>query len=374
MNLQSSRTHSSWANFRFTFAIASGLLLSSFTATAELSAEDAAPFYGAMLSAEHATVARLKELKAAGVNAIAIPIHNDEPSRASETRAFKRIQDAGLALCFWIEVARCPELAEAHPEWMASLQGHPEWRRLFKETPPAGEGEVAKTYPWVPILNKEPFAAQLSRITTLLKNRPTPKTIFLNDIQGAPSACGCGHHLCRWTSDYGKLRTTTPLGNRAPADFLTALKKLEPTVELVPVWTTECEKHDGDKDGLCHGVSCFDGICWKAWTEQLMPVVRQSRTLGVLLPYKEFQRDLSIYGPKAGWITHAVESFQTMPRRYQKKPIEPSQLLAVLQGWDVTDKEIAIQIDVAQAAGVQRLLVAHDKIDQGWTPQITKVR
>ncbi len=352
-----------------------GVLFAATNAAFPSRAQDAAPqFHGALLSAEAVTPKRLHKLKAAGVNAIALPIHDAPSARAAESRASERIHESGLRLGFWIEVARAPELAEAHPAWMASLQGHTEWRRLFKGTPLPGDGEVVKTYPWVPILNQEPFDGQLSRIKKLLKDRPKPTAIFLNDLQGAPSACGCGHHLCRWTSDYGKLRATTPLGNQAPADFAAAVRKLSPQSEIIPVWTTECEEHDGAKDGLCAGVRCFRGKCWEAWTEQLAATATQCRTIGALLPYKEFQRNLTIYGPRAGWIAQALKSFQTMPERYQAPPIPATRLLAVLQGWNVTDHELAAQMTAAKAAGVQGILVAYDKIEQGWTPRIIKMQ
>jgi hypothetical protein len=335
--------------------------------------QEPAPFHGALLSAEQVTESRLGVLKSSGVNAITLPIHNNADSREAERRACERIQNSNLSLYFWVEVARSPELANAHPDWMASLQGHTEWRRLFKSPPSAAVGEVVKTYPWVPILNKEPFAGQLSRIATLLQDRPTPDGVFLNDIQGAPSACGCGNHLCRWTSDYGKLRTTTPLSNDAPARFVAAVKKLVPHSDVIPVWTTECEEHDGAEDGLCAGVGCFKGICWKAYTAQLMPVANENKSLGVLLPYRSFQRDLPIYGPPAGWITHAVKSFEIMPGRHNGQPIPPSRLTAVLQGWDVTEDEISNQIEVARQAGVNRVLIAYSRIEQSWQPKIVNV-
>ena len=105
-----------------------------------------------------------------------------------------------------------------------------------------------------------------------------------------------------------------------------------------------------------------------------MPVAEQSQTLGVLLPYRAFQRDLRIYGEPAGWITHAVKSFQTMPVRHHGDPIPPSRLIAVLQGWDVTDEQVDIQIDVATRTGVAGFLVAYAKIEQGWQPRILKVK
>ena len=50
----------------------------------------------------------------------------------------------------------------------------------------------------------------------------------------------------------------------------------------------------------------------------------------------------------------------------------PSHLIAVLQGWDVTDQQVALQIDVAEKAGVAGILVAYTKIEQGWQPKIVK--
>ena len=282
-------------------------------------------FRGAMLSAEQSTESRLRSLDSAGIQAVALQLHGGVDSREIERQACERILQSNLEFHYWVEVARCPELADAHPAWMASLQGHSEWRRLFKDPPTARDDEVVKTYPWVPILNSEPFQGQLLRLRELLADRPQPKGVFLNDLQGAPSACGCGNHLCRWTTDYGKIRTNTPLSNDAPAKFVAAIEKSLPQSAVIPVWTTECEEHDGAKDGLCAGVGCFKGTCWRAYTAQLMPVARQCQTLGVLLPYRAFQRDLPLYGEQAGWISHAVRSFQIMPVRHHR--------LDSLQNW-----------------------------------------
>ncbi|MDA1051958.1 MAG: hypothetical protein O3C40_15945 [Planctomycetota bacterium] len=334
--------------------------------------QQAEPFRGALLSADQVSPSRLSALQAAGIQAIALQLRGDPDSRITERQACERIQQSNLALYYWIEVARCPELADAQPAWMASLQGHSEWRRLFESPPTPRDDEVVKTYPWVPILNEEPFQGQLRRVQKLLEDRPQPKGVFLNDLQGSPSACGCGNHFCRWTADYGKIRTATPLNNDAPAAFVAAVEKLLPQSTVVPVWTTECEEHDGAKDGLCAGVGCFKGICWKAYTQQLMPVAKRSPMLGVLLTYREFQRDLPIYGQQAGWITHAVKSFQTMPAIHDGDPIPSSRLIAVLQGWDVTDEQVASQIDVASSAGVAGYLVAYAKIEQDWQPRILK--
>ncbi len=61
----------------------------------------------------------------------------------------------------------------------------------------------------------------------------------------------------------------------------------------------------------------FNGICWKAYTRQLMPVAATSKRLAVLALYKEFQRDIPHYGgDEAGWIEFAIKTFETMPPRH----------------------------------------------------------
>ncbi|MHC4875791.1 MAG: hypothetical protein ACYTGL_04785 [Planctomycetota bacterium] len=357
-------------------AVSTSLLLLVFSDSAPGEAaqtQDTQPFRGALLSADQATEKRLGDLKDDGFNAVVLPLHGGDQRRV-EQAACDRVREAGLELHYWVEVAHCPELADEHPDWMASLQGHPEWRRLFSDPPTPKDGEVVKTYPWVPILSREPFDGQLRRVGRLLANRPPADGVFLNDLQGAPSACGCGNHLCRWTTDYGKRRTTTPLTNDAPSRFVAEIEKLLPKSEVIPVWTTECEEHDGADDGLCAGVGCFKGICWKAWTEQLMPVARQSRRVGALVPYRAFQRDLPIYNKPAGWIAEAMKTFRTMPARYKQPGVSAARLLAVVQGWDVSDAQIEQQIAVATAAGAGGHLVAFSEIDQSWKPRLHRLR
>lgn len=328
---------------------------------------------GALIRASATDGQRLRELKTSGTNTVVFPLRKGEGEREAVRAAVARAERAGLAVAYWIEVARSPELARKHPGWMASLQTHQEWRRFFPKARRPQANEVAKTYPWVPILSREPFQAQRERVLALLANVPAPKLIFLNDIQGAPSACGCGNPVCRWTSDYGKRRTTTPLGDEAPALFVKAIQDASPEAEVIPVWTTECEEHDGSEEGLCAGVGCFGGICWKAYTRQLMPVSVTCKRLAVLAPYKEFQRDLPLYGPaEASWISFAIRTFQTMPPRHQGKAIPAARIMAVVQGWDVSEQEIKAQQAAAANAGANGCVVAYEKIEQSWSPKIVK--
>ncbi len=321
-----------------------------------------------LLAAPQATAERLRTLQAEGNNAVVLKLSATDG--APELAAAKRIQKVGLALYYWIEIGRSPALADAHPEWMASIQTHQEFRKSFPNLPPLKDGEVVKTYPWVPVLYQETFPVHLQHVQQLLADKPVPRGIFLNDLQAAPSACGCGHHLCRWTTDYGKILTATKLPADGAAKFVAAVKRLAPQAKVIPVWATECE--EPDKDTLCNGVGCFNGACWKEFTAQLTPVAAEVETLAALLPYRALQRDLPHYGPTAGWITQALKSFSTMPARYQAKPVAPGRLIAVLQGWEVTPAQVQAQIARTHEAGAAGYVVSLMPIEQGWEPRIMK--
>lgn len=332
------------------------------------------PFRGALLSVETATADHLAVLKKDGYTSVVLQIQSTAENPIKEViAASKRISSAGLELGYWLEIAHCPDLADAHPLWMASLQGHPEWRRFFKEIPFPKEGETIKNYPWVPILYEESFAAHLARVKKLLAELPPAKHLFLNDLQGSPSACGCGNPVCRWTADYGPVVTATKLGDDAAARFVGEVKKLVPKeTAVVPVWTTECEEHDKEKDALCAGVGCFKGICWKAYTKQLMPVAKDSPQIGVLLLYKEFGQDTPAYKEPAGWVQHSLAGFAQMPPKNGGKAIGPERLIAVLQGTGVTERQLADQIARVQDARCPNYLVAFAKIDQSWKPKLIR--
>lgn len=328
-----------------------------------------------LLSVDEIAVTDLEELKVAGSNAIVLSL-DDHHDKDTQTAAAEAVLSAELELSYWIEVARCPSLADDHPEWMASLQGHQEWRRLFKNPPQAegGDSVVLKNYPWVPILYQEAFDAHLSRIGLLLKDMPSVTRVFLNDLQGAPSACGCGNTLCRWTADYGPIKTATPLRDDAAARFVASVKSLVPDSDIIPVWLTECEEHDGASDGLCAGVGCFNGICWKAWTAQLKPLAAESRQIAALLPFREFQREADLYGGTAAWVSTGLKFFQTMPQRHATQPVAAKRLIAILQGWNVTEAEITAQKAHVTDAGAAGYVVARNKIDQSWQPKLYRLQ
>ena len=105
-----------------------------------------------------------------------------------------------------------------------------------------------------------------------------------------------------------------------------------------------------------------------------MPVAEQNEQLAVLLPFRELQRDLPVYGGPGGWIQHAVRSFQTKPPQHGGEAIAPMRLITVLQGWDVERGEVAAQIEAADAVGAGGYLVSYQRIDQDWEPRAFKYR
>jgi hypothetical protein len=326
-------------------------------------------FRAVLTNSVSVTSKRLNQWREAGFKAIVLElVATDRAGSEAEARAATAIRQSEFDLFYWIEIGRCPPLADSNPQWMGSLQGHQEWRRHFPDVREPQANEVVKCYPWVPILYQESFNAHLKRVQSLMEGKPRPQGIFLNDLQGVPSACGCGNTLCRWTADYGDKLTATPLGDEAAARFVSEVGKSNPGIEIIPVWVTECEQ--ADQDNFCCGVGCFEGICWRAYTRQLMPLARRSARIGVLVPFRSFRRDLDRFEKPAGWINHSLSTFQTMPPRRGGTRIDPSRLIAVLQGWDVTPAEIGAQIDRVAESDAGGYIVAFVEIVQSWTPRI----
>jgi len=326
---------------------------------------------GVLLAANQITAAQLKAFEKEGLNA-AVLILGDEASAEENQTAAERIEKAGLHLYYWIEIARNPQLAQAHPEWMASIQTHEEWRRHFPNFPKPATNQVVKNFPWVPALYEETFPVHLQRVEALIEDLPKPKGIFLNDLQGAPSACGCGNHFCRWTTDYGPIQTAKRLPNDAAAKFVAAVAKLASGAKIIPVWTTECAEHD--KQRACGGVGCFEGACWREYNAQLQAVAKQVESIGVLLPFRDFPGKESRSGADAEWQETALKSFtEVLPKR-DGEAIPENRLISILQGWDMTPNQVQAQIQRNEAAGVAGLVVARSRIEQGWEPRMFTLR
>ena len=334
-------------------------------------AEPSASLRAVLLDPQSFDDVRAMTLRTANFNAVVLRVNDDsDAARGEIRRAMERAKRCELPCSLWIEVARCPTLADERPELMASLQGHPEWRRFYPRSLEPRDDEVVKNYPWVPILSREGFDAQLARVTKLLERLPTPDALYLNDLQGAPSACGCGHPLCRWTADYGPKVTSKKLGPDAAAQFVAAVQKATRIPRVIPVWATECEAHD--KQTLCAGIGCFEGLCWKESTKQLTPLAERAEPIALLLPFRAFDRDLPTYRDRAGWIREAIELMQTQPIRHRGTPVPPERLISVLQGWDVTHREVMAQIAQSQLAGAGGYIISQISIDQSWEPRVVR--
>lgn len=286
--------------------------------------------------------------------------------------AARIVLEAQDHVSYLIEVARVPDIAKKHPDLMSSLQGHPEWRRFYPSFPKVKGDEVVKTFPWIPILHQEGMDLHLKRINVILSELPAPKTVWLNNIQGAPSSCGCGNTLCRWTSDYGPKKTTTVIGDDAPGQFLGKLAGSHKNIKFIPIFYPECE--EGDKPHFCAGVGCYKGICWKAWSRQITGIAKHSRLIGAAAFFKDLDRTDPKYGKQGDWAQMAVEQFRTMPPKSGKTAWPGDRVISVLQGWNVTENQIENQIQASRTAGAKGHLLVKTKLDQSWRPMAFKYK
>ena len=316
----------------------------------------------------------VKKLADAGATALVIEL-NEKSTAADFEKATRFAQKNKLGLYGWIEVARNPEMARQHPDWMASLGFHDDWRKRFPDFPKAGDNDVVKVWPWVTIWYEEAYQAQLARVKKLLAAAPAGlKGLYLNDIQGAPSSCGCGNDQCRWAQDYHIASTATKrAAPDTPAQFVAEVRKLMPNTPVIPVWCIECEEIDQDYSrpgtGYCGGVGCFKGLCWKEYFKQLAPVLKETdNALAVAALSREFRRDAQVYEGTPGWIGAAIDTFRTMPPRHDLPAVPASALQLVLQGWDDNSDRLTAELARAEEAGCRRTIVSLIKVDQSWRP------
>ena len=311
--------------------------------------------------------------------AAVVVVLDDADDAAALQKAAKGIRDQNLDLYFWIEVGRNPALAREHPRWMASLGSHDDWRRRFPAVRPLEKGEVAKAWPWVPIRYREAYEAHQVRMGRLLARAPQSyRGVLLNDLQGGPASCGCGNLQCRWATDYGVPSTATKLAEtEAAARFVAQVRDAHRDKEIIPVWTTECEKEDlplsklpqgSWSTGYCGTVPCLD-YCRKRFAEQWTALQSDRRaSTGLLLLHREFQRDRKEYGGPATWLTAATE----MMLKQGKDPLLPHRFWFVVQGYDVPVGEETEVRRVAARSGPGVVLIARTRIDQSYEPRIIR--
>lgn len=320
------------------------------------------------------TAAAVGEWKKEGFKGVVVVL--EEGTNEADYRAVaRRVADAALDLYWWIEVARNPKLAVAHPKWMASLGSHPDWMKRFPNSPEPIADEVAKAYPWVPIGYREAFDAHLQRIEGLLKRVPEgAKGVLLNDLQAGPSSCGCGNLLCRWAIDYHVRPTATKLeGDFTAAKFVAQVRQRAGKQTVIPVWTTECEEADLPANkrqgkagtGLCGTVPCATGACPESFANQWSALLSVNEgPIGLLAVHTALERtQTQLGGPQ--WVTDAI----AYPN--DTVPMHKGTTIARDRLWVVVEESAR---EVAAKAGVGAVIVARAKIDQSFEPRIVSTK
>jgi hypothetical protein len=277
----------------------------------------------------------------------------------------------------WMEVGRCPLLADEHPLWMASLGMHTDWQEKFPNSKRPADGEVAKAYPWVPIGYQSTFAAHLARIEKLLERAaPDYRGLLLNDLQGGPAACGCGNVRCRWALDYHVPATAgEQVGDDAAARFLRRVGQLTPNKELIPIWTTECEALDlpgaSHGTGLCGKVKCATTTCPQAFARQWQALIEgHEGTIGLLALHRELQQPGPRDRPNAAWVASPLEYVEQIARANELERIAPERLWIVVEGQDLHVAEAQAVRDTVLRQRPAMVVVARVRIDQSYEPRI----
>jgi len=351
--------------FRTTAALITYFPLALLVLWNEVEADEVRPAVrGVLVRPERVMPEFLAAWKARGTTAIVVPL--DEATKPRWEKIARAVEQAGMTLWPWVEVARNPALADAHPEWMAAIGGHhDDWRRRFPKARSVRPGEVMKAWPWVPIGYAPAFDAHRERLKKLLGDLPgTWSGVFLNDLQAGPSSCGCGNDQCRWALDYGSSSTAvkTP-GDDAAARIVSELVERHPGKIIVPVWVTECEPEDlpdaKGGTGLCGGVPCAKGDCWPQYVRQWNPLLKATGgPIALGLWPETFRRD------PARWIERDLALFQTPPRG--GTPLDSAKTIAVVQAWDLPEASVdAIAGRIKHSGWV----LALDPIDQAWEPR-----
>jgi Protein of unknown function (DUF3179) len=345
------------------------------------------PVRGAIVAAAAVTDSSAAEWARQGFRFVVVTLDDLAAADATAQRRIARsVAAASLELYYWIEVARNPRMADAHPEWMASLGVHDDWHEQFPSARfPQRPGEVAKAWPWVPIGYRETFAAHLARIARLLETAdPSYRGLLLNDLQGGPASCGCGNLLCRWAIDYHVPSTATKTeGGDVAERFVSEVKKLVPGKSVIPVWTTECEDVDlpmalapgGRTTGRCGNVPCANGTCPKAFAQQWSALLDgHDGAVGLLALDGELGGRQPPSRVADDRLTRAVKYLDAVPKAHQVDTLSHDRLWLVVQGYDVSPEDSAAVLKRAGESGAARVLVAKTRLDQSYQPRIVTVK
>jgi hypothetical protein len=318
---------------------------------------------------------------ASGADRLALVLDSSQP-RSAYPSAVAAAAAAGLDLYYWVEVARCPELAQAHPRWMASLGLHTDWKDRFPDAALPAEGEVAKAWPWVPIGYAEAYSAQLDRVANLLSRAVGDyRGVLLSGLQGGPASCGCGNLQCRWALDYGVPATATKLEENAAAKFLTELAARLPNRLLVPVWVTECEESDlpaasgpaSRGTGLCGSVPCARGACPRAFAAQWQALAEaHAGPIALLALCRQFARTGSFYESDTAWTTGPLTYLEQVLPSHGCQPVPRRRLWLVVEADEGED--VAALRNTRCHTGAGAVWIALTQLDQSYEPRLVRVQ
>ncbi len=332
-----------------------------------------------LVGASDVTPEALVGWKADGFSSVVLPL--DENQAAETLRlAVRAIAASQLELYYWIEVARSPLLADAHPRWMASLGVHDDWLLRFPQAAKPLPGQVAKAYPWVPIGYADAFQAHLDRVVRLVQAAPQQyRGLLLNDLQGGPASCGCGNGRCRWAIDYGVPETAAKQGvDDAAARFLAAIAGRIPGKQVIPIWMTECERGDlpadqapgGKSTGLCGSVACAKGLCPQAFARQWGALASAHQgPLGIWVTDPESGRDADSSVEPIGRIAASVAYLADtqLPAPKQAPTMDRLWLVVSSASTDLAAERVIRRTALAFQPGA--VIVARIAIEQSYEPR-----
>ena len=252
----------------------------------------------------------LRQAHADRHNALAIVL-DEQTDRQAFAEALRAVRAAGVSPYAWIEIGRDPAAALAHPEWL-NTPWHPEWLAAFPEwrTP---EGMMPALAPWVSVHTRAVFDYALARIASLLEGLRAAgylQGVFLNDVQGGPTGCGCGNELCRsWDVSPGTKVAPSPFTHTEDyftVRFMDAVVSACLDLQIVPVVCSECEIGvtiggivNPDLTAMhCHGVTCGNP-CGGIYYPGLIRALTPQPCVGLLSFYRLFGRDIPLYGSEA---------------------------------------------------------------------------
>jgi hypothetical protein len=225
---------------------------------------------------------------------------------------------AGLGCEGWIQIARDPEAAAAHPEWMHCPQHH-EWLQRF---PAFKSGHPALVAPYICLNTRPAFEYALETNSGLLAAYSQMRRIWLADIQGPPMGCGCGNPSCRsWDNAPGEKLAPTPYHHPTTFFSLEFFRAVAAAggPRLVPVLCAECERgirlgDVEDPDGpagtdLCRGITCSRPCALDYWPALLRAFREEQIETGLLLATEALGRNHPVYGPPRAWAKKAHQHF-----------------------------------------------------------------